>query len=85
MSSALPPTAGVDFARADPNYNLDLSRRRAKAVKDWLVDKEGLGKVAFDIVGYGKDSPIASETTADGKDDPRGREKNRRVEIQLLQ
>jgi outer membrane protein OmpA-like peptidoglycan-associated protein len=70
--------------RGDPAYNRALSLRRANAVKTWLVDKEGLGKVNFETVGYGADRTIAPETR-NGKDDPQGREKNRRVEIQLLQ
>ena len=53
-------------------------------MKDWLVDKEGMGKVAFETIGYGKEHPVASEKTPEGRDDPQGREKNRRVEIQLL-
>jgi outer membrane protein OmpA-like peptidoglycan-associated protein len=76
---------GHTDGRGDADYNLDLSRRRAKAVKDWLVDKEKLGNVAFDVVGYGKANPVADEKTPDKRDDPQGREKNRRVEIQLLQ
>ena len=64
-------------------YNRDLSLRRAKAVKAWLIDKEGLGKVTFDPVGYGADRQVASETR-DGKDDPQARQLNRRVEIEML-
>jgi OmpA-OmpF porin, OOP family len=33
------------------------------------------------IKGYGKTLPVASNSTPDGKDDPVGRQKNRRVEI----
>jgi OmpA family len=70
---------GYTDSSGPADYNLDLSRRRAKAVKDWLVDKEKLGNVAFDIVGHGKEDSVADNKT------PEGREKNRRVEIQLLQ
>jgi hypothetical protein len=66
-------------------YNRDLSLRRANVVKAWLVDKEGLGKVTFDTVGYGADPEhqVAKETR-DGKDDPQARQANRRVEIEML-
>jgi outer membrane protein OmpA-like peptidoglycan-associated protein len=33
------------------------------------------------IKGYGKTMPSAPNTTADGRDDPVGRQKNRRVEV----
>jgi len=65
--------------------NQELSIQRANAVKAWLTGKEGLGKVNFDTLGYGAGRPVAREKTDDGKDDPLGRAKNRRVEIQLVQ
>jgi outer membrane protein OmpA-like peptidoglycan-associated protein len=36
---------------------------------------------ATPIKGFGKTRPVAPNTTADGKDDPVGRQKNRRVEV----
>jgi len=68
----------------DDKYNLDLSNRRALAVKNWLATKEGLGQVNFETAGLGKAGGV-KETTADGEDDPVARAKNRRVEIKLLQ
>jgi outer membrane protein OmpA-like peptidoglycan-associated protein len=38
-------------------YNLDLSRRRAAAVVDYLVGK-GANRSQFDVVGYGFDRPL---------------------------
>jgi outer membrane protein OmpA-like peptidoglycan-associated protein len=52
-------------------------------VKNWFVDKEGLGKVQFSTQGFGAKKPVASNTKPDGSDDPDGRQKNRRVEIVL--
>jgi len=36
---------------------------------------------ATPIRGFGKTKPAAPNTTADGQDDPAGRQKNRRVEV----
>ena len=57
-----------------PNYNLQLSKDRANAVKTYLVNS---GVAANKIVanGYGETRPVASNTTEEG------RQLNRRVEI----
>ncbi len=57
--------------------NLDLSSRRAAAVKEWLQRKapSTFPESRFRIHAFGDDNPIASNLTADG------RSKNRRVEI----
>jgi outer membrane protein OmpA-like peptidoglycan-associated protein len=62
------------------DYNMTLAENRARAVRDWLAAHRF---VAADraIKGYGKTRPIAPNTMPDGKDDPQGRQKNRRVEI----
>ncbi|HWZ45521.1 MAG TPA: OmpA family protein [Candidatus Saccharimonadales bacterium] len=59
--------------------NLDLSSRRAAAVKDWLQKKapSNFPENRFRIHAFGDDNPIASNATAEG------RAKNRRVEIIL--
>jgi outer membrane protein OmpA-like peptidoglycan-associated protein len=62
------------------DYNMTLSENRARAVRDWLA-AHGFIPAASAIKGYGKTRPIAPNTTPDGKDDPQGRQKNRRVEI----
>jgi OOP family OmpA-OmpF porin len=58
-----------------PEYNLDLSRRRAEAVQTYLVAKHSLPVFRIQIVGLGHDKPLNDEKT---KSD---REKNRRVEV----
>lgn len=55
-------------------YNMDLSRRRALAVKKYLVSK-GLDPAKLEIAPYGESRPIASNETEEG------RAKNRRVEF----
>ena len=61
-------------------YNQTLSEARARTVQAWLVKHHYL-PTNTPIVGYGKNRPIAPNVTPDGKDDPAGRQKNRRVEV----
>jgi outer membrane protein OmpA-like peptidoglycan-associated protein len=61
-------------------YNMKLSQARASTVRDWLVG-HGMLPTSTSTVGYGKTRPIAPNTTPDGRDDPEGRQKNRRVEV----
>lgn len=74
---------GHTDAKGDDNYNQKLSERRAKAVKDWFIDKGGLKKVKFKTQGLGEQQPVAPNAKPNGSDDPEGRQKNRRVEIIL--
>jgi OmpA-OmpF porin, OOP family len=55
-------------------YNLDLSQRRADAVRDFLL-QNGVNAAQLTTHGYGKASPVASNDTA------AGRQQNRRVEL----
>lgn len=64
-------------------YNYLLSYRRAKAVKDFLVNK-GAKPENIITTKYGKDRPIAANTTPDGRDNPAGRRLNRRAEFKVL-
>lgn len=57
--------------------NLDLSERRAEAVKTALL-RRGISFDRIDTVGHGQSLPIASNDTASG------RQQNRRVEIIIL-
>jgi outer membrane protein OmpA-like peptidoglycan-associated protein len=56
----------------DDAKNLDLSNRRAAAVKAYLV-KKGVDGNKLETAGYGETQPIADNNTAVG------RQKNRRV------
>ena len=58
----------------DPDNNLDLSRRRAQAVVDYLV-KEGIPASKLSAAGYGETRPVATNETAEGK------ARNRRIEF----
>jgi outer membrane protein OmpA-like peptidoglycan-associated protein len=61
-------------------YNMKLSEARGRTVRDWL-GANGAIPASTPIKGYGKRMPVAPNTTIDGRDDPDGRQKNRRVEI----
>ncbi len=62
-------------------YNLRLSARRAESVRDWLVRQGGVPRPAVSTAGYGESRPVAPNNTPDGRDDPDGRQRNRRVEL----
>lgn len=57
--------------------NVELSRRRAEAVKAYLM-KRGVEADRIETRGEGPDSPISSNKT------PAGRQANRRIEFQII-
>lgn len=58
----------------DDAYNMILSEKRAKAVKNWLIE-HGCSADRLVTIGFGESKPIASNDTEEG------RQQNRRVEI----
>jgi outer membrane protein OmpA-like peptidoglycan-associated protein len=72
---------GHTDAKGSDAYNQTLSVRRAEAVRQWFVEKEGLKGLKFTTQGFAARNPVAPNTKKDGPDDPEGRQKNRRVEI----
>ncbi|MGO1070194.1 OmpA family protein [Lysobacter sp. CA199] len=75
---------GYTDAKGDDAYNLDLSKRRADAVKVWMI-AAGVPAERLHAVGYGEADPVAPNQRPDGSDDPQGRARNRRVEAILPQ
>lgn len=67
---------GYTDSTGSADYNQDLSNRRANAVRASLVGM-GISSDRITTHGYGKESPVASNDTATG------RQMNRRVEIIL--
>jgi outer membrane protein OmpA-like peptidoglycan-associated protein len=65
---------GHTDAVGSDDYNLKLSQQRADAVRDFLVE-QGVSLANISAVGLGKDSPVASNDSA------AGRQQNRRVEL----
>ncbi len=58
-------------------YNLEISSRRARAVKEQLVKKYGIQSKRIEVVGWGTTRPIGPSSTANG------RAANNRVEIKI--
>jgi outer membrane protein OmpA-like peptidoglycan-associated protein len=72
---------GHTDAKGSDAYNQNLSVRRADAVRQWLVEKEGLKGAKITTQGFAAKNPVAPNTKPDGSDNPEGRQRNRRVEI----
>jgi len=58
-------------------FNQGLSEARAKAVRQYLITKQGVSPSRLTAKGYGENEPIADNATEEG------RAKNRRVEIRV--
>ncbi|AII51590.1 OmpA family protein [Hymenobacter sp. APR13] len=69
---------GFADSRGDKSYNKELSAKRAEAVKKWLAMNGGMGDARVSIEPMGEAAPVASNATAEG------RQENRRVEIAVI-
>ena len=69
---------GHTSSDGDDKLNLDLSRRRAAAVKQALVSEYGIDAASLDTDGKGEAEPVADNKTKEGK------AANRRVEFKKL-
>lgn len=67
---------GHTDSKGSEEYNQELSERRAKAVKDYLVSK-GVSEQSIETEGFGEQRAVATNDT------PEGRANNRRVEVVL--
>jgi outer membrane protein OmpA-like peptidoglycan-associated protein len=63
--------------------NKALALKRAQSVRDWLIREGGLPAAQFAVEGMGAQDPVAPNTLPDGRDNPDGRQKNRRVTITI--
>ena len=70
-------TGGTDSV-GDAQYNYALSNRRADAVVTYLATKFNIAPHKFYLIGIGKESPVADNSSREG------RAENRRVEIKLM-
>ena len=61
----------------DDDHNMQLSRNRAKAVVDWLINK-GVDKAKLYYKGYGENKPRVKNDT------PQNKALNRRTEVIIL-
>ncbi|PWJ39217.1 OmpA family protein [Sediminitomix flava] len=69
---------GHTDSNADIDFNLDLSERRAEAVKNYLVNK-GCESDRLFTKGFGEEIPIAENESSEG------RQLNRRVEFRIIE
>ncbi len=69
--------SGHTDSQGAPAHNLDLSQRRADAVKKYLVG-HGIDASRVETRGAGSDEPIDTNKTAEG------RARNRRIEFRVL-
>jgi outer membrane protein OmpA-like peptidoglycan-associated protein len=70
--------AGYTDNTGNSSYNLDLSQRRAEAVRGFLIHN-GIQPTRITAHGFGEADPVAPNDTA------AGRQQNRRVEITVMQ
>lgn len=63
--------------------NMILSQKRAESVVDYLVEK-GIDPNRLRAKGFGETMPVAPNTKPDGRDNPKGRQLNRRTEFKIL-
>ncbi len=70
-------------AMGKEDYNLELSRKRAKTVAGFLTGK-GIAQNRFIAKGVGEQENIAINYNPDGTDNPAGRQLNRHVEVKLM-
>lgn len=76
--SATALVIGYTDDRENTGANRDLDRRRAEAVRDYLVSRHGIDAARITVEGRGTQDAIGNNTTAEG------RLQNRRVVIQLV-
>ncbi|MEM9069249.1 MAG: outer membrane protein transport protein [Myxococcota bacterium] len=65
-------------SRGSSRFNRRLSQQRARAIQGWLMAR-GIPEARLEARGYGEESPIAPNSTAEG------REQNRRVELRIVE
>lgn len=85
LAAEIPNTKGYIIAveggadsTGDPNYNYQLSERRASSVIQYLAAKHSIPAHKIYVIGLGEDKPVAKNA------DSQGRAENRRVEVRLM-
>ncbi len=71
----------TDGVGAD-SYNIILAKNRAGSVANYLKSK-GISGERLTVSSKGESSPVAMNRTLDNKDNPKGRELNRRVQFNV--
>jgi outer membrane protein OmpA-like peptidoglycan-associated protein len=60
-------------------YNMELSGKRAEAVRRYMNEKGGIPLHAINVIAFGESNPVADNGTSDG------RSANRRVVVRVLE
>lgn len=68
--------AGTDAA------NLTASRKRAEAVRDWLID-HAVAEERISVIAFGEQNPVAPNALPNGEPNEAGRARNRRVDLTI--
>ena len=76
MLSTFVEIVGHTDDKWESDYNMELSKKRASAVRDYLVS-QGVDASKIVTIGMGETMPIVSNNTR------KGRAQNRRVEINV--
>lgn len=74
---------GHTDSKGSEEYNKNLSQERAESVRKYLISK-GINSSQVIAKGYGSSEAIAPNTNPDGSDNPEGRQRNRRIEVRIL-
>ncbi len=74
--------SGHSDTRGNDRDNLAASRKRAEAVRDYLLSK-GVATERMTVVALGENRALVPNAKSDGSDDPEARAKNRRVEVKV--
>lgn len=74
---------GHSDSRGYDGDNLVASAKRAQAVSDYLR-AHGVEEKRMSVIALGEGRPAAPNINLDGSDNPEGRAKNRRVEVEVM-
>ena len=75
--------AGYTDSKGTAKTNVELSKRRSRNAKNYLVNK-GIKASRMRCKVFGESSPFASNKDASGRDNPQGRKYNRRVVLTIF-
>ncbi|NIK74850.1 outer membrane protein OmpA-like peptidoglycan-associated protein [Thermonema lapsum] len=70
--------SGHTDSDGNEQFNLELSRRRAEAIRNYILQKGGFPPERIEAVGYGSSRPLVPEVTEEDK------RRNRRVEFEII-
>ncbi len=73
---------GHTDSKGKKEYNSQLGEKRAVYIYNYLLQK-GVNPEQLNTTTYGEENPIAPNENS-GKDNPQGREQNRRVELKVI-